>query len=106
MANVYEVEAWGKTYRVSLTGKRYIQGNNLAISMHDTETYEPFAKLTVNLREGLKENQGYVDTNNCPWAIDFIKKYELGKPTGDVFRSGYCVYPLYEFDMEKLNGKG
>jgi len=28
--------------------------------------------------------------------------HELGYPTGEVMCSGYCKYPLYQFDRDKL----
>ncbi|MBR1741554.1 MAG: DUF4313 domain-containing protein [Lachnospiraceae bacterium] len=50
----------------------------------------------------LEAGESYVDTNNCPWALDFIKEYSLGEPTGRTRKSGFCTYPLVRFDMEKL----
>lgn len=63
----------------------------------------PIAHITVCLDDdGLEANQSYVDTNNCPWAPEWITENNLGKDTGKQRRSGYCTYPLYEFDMEKI----
>ena len=72
----------------------------LAIEIN-CEDGEPFATLTVNLPDEPepKANQAYVDTNNCPWAMDFIKENNLGRDTGAVGFSGYCVYPLVEFNV-------
>lgn len=50
----------------------------------------------------LKENQAFVDTNNCPWAEEFIIKNKLGINLNFTAQSGYCQYPLYEFDLNKL----
>lgn len=65
---------------------------------------EPIATLTVCLVNENKANEtrAYVDTNNCPWAMDFIEKYKLGEETGLYGLSGYCMYPLVEFNMEKV----
>ena len=101
----YKVNSWGKEYEVCMsTGSRYSHGNNLAIQMYVADTWEPFATLTVNLDKKLPENQGYVDTNNCPWAEDFIEKYGIGKFLNEYGRSGFCLYPLYEFDIDRING--
>ena len=64
----------------------------------------PFATLTVNLPglRGTKPNVSAVDTNNCPWAPALIKRLGIGKPTGDYLHSGFCTYPVYEFDMQKI----
>jgi putative membrane protein len=61
-------------------------------------------KITDRVRDVLKEeiDKAFVDTNNCPWAEKFISDNKLGKPTGIKAASGYCVYPQYRFDMEKL----
>lgn len=51
------------------------------------------------------EGEAYIDTNNCPWAVEFIEKEGLGKRTGRMGRSGYCTYPVVKFDMEKVKEK-
>ena len=64
----------------------------------------PIAIITVCLDDKrLEQNQSYVDTNNCPWAPEWIEENRLGKNTGKKARSGYCTYPLYEFDMKRIN---
>ena len=71
----------------------------------------PFADLTVCLdlfkkkadKEGAtRMGLGVVDINNCPWAPEFIKKYELGTNTGLVKQSGFVVYPIWAFDLERI----
>ena len=87
---------------------KYSSGNNLAIELicidEDWGMEESFATLTVNLNGAmpLKENEAFIDTNNCPWAIDFIKDNKLGEYMGIECPSGYCKYPLYSFDIDKL----
>lgn len=100
-----KVESFGKEYIVTVKAGRYM-GGGLAITMdYEDEDYHccmPFATLTVNLGDRLKENQAYLDTNNCPWAEDFVTDNKLGHDTGAVGFSGFCMYPLYEFDMEAI----
>jgi hypothetical protein len=86
---------------------KYYKGNNLAIKLYCIDEEfgfeELLAYITVNLPYGsLKENEAFVDTNNCPWAIDFIKEHELGEFTGIECSSGYCKYPLYRFNLKKV----
>ena len=91
------------TYKnCSLELGKYRTGE-LAIQIWNHEE-GPIATLTVCLPFGgnLKENESYVDINNCPWAGKFIEQYELGEFTGRYGFSGYCTYPLYEFNMDKL----
>lgn len=102
----YKVNSLGKEYEVCLsTGTRYYYGDNLAIWMYIADTGEPFATLTVNLDGELPKNQAYVDTNNCPWGERFIQENGIGKFLNCYGYSGFCRYPLYEFDMEKINGE-
>ena len=58
--------------------------------------------MTVNLGDTTPNYCAYVDTNNLPDAETFIADNELGTFTGFVKRSGYCEYPLYMFNPDKL----
>ena len=99
----YNVRAWGKTYNVVITPTKYVDGG-LAVVMDDP-VEGPFATVTVNLG---RQNYGYayVDTNNCPWAPEFLKKNGLAEFTGKTCRSGFVEYPLYKFNMEVLESDG
>lgn len=100
-----EVTSWGKTYTVAVKEEKYWDNGGLAITMdyfdEEYECWMPFATLTVNLGR-IGYDHAYVDTNNCPWAEEFIAKYGLGKFTGEYGYSGFCAYPLYKFDMDKI----
>lgn len=70
---------------------------------------EPYGTMTVNLPNqitgdcemiGIK-NAAYIDTNNFPWATLFIEK-GFATDTGFIKRSGFCEYPLYQFDESWL----
>lgn len=81
------------------------EGIHLYLFCFDEEynMYEPYGDLTVRIGDKpLPDYHAYVDTNNMPEAPGFISKYGLGKPTGDIARSGFCIYPLYKFDKDKL----
>lgn len=90
---------YGNYEITSVAMSRYRADNSLAIELY-TE-YEPFARLTVCLLDKLKENESYVDTNNCPWAEDFIREYKLGEIVG-YKASGYCLYPRVAFNMDRI----
>lgn len=94
---------FGNDINVAAYVAKYHNGN-LAIRLV-TYDDEPWALLTVNLGDKLPEDHAYVDINNCPWAREFIEKYELGEWTGGMGHSGFCVYPLYRFDLTKLGEK-
>ena len=93
---------FGKEITVWPYRTRYTYKNNLAIYLK-TNDGEPYAHLTVNLgTRKLEEDLAFVDTNNCPWAEEFIKTHKLGEPTGTSASSGYCTYPLYRFCLDKI----
>lgn len=82
----------------------YRDNNRLAIVLYDVDTKEDYAELTVNLPDAkvYNKNQAYVDTNNCTWAIEYIKRSGIGKPLSDFSVSGFCIYPLFEFNLERM----
>lgn len=93
-----------KITEIELTN--YQNNDNLAIELYCwDEEYggtTNFATLTVNLQAKLPPNLAFVDTNNVKEAEDFIKEYGLGTPTGMYGKSGFCSYPLYEFNLDKI----
>lgn len=96
------VNLFGKDYEVKVTSSRYTSNNNYAVRLEELDG-APFAIITVNLPERqLPHGYAFVDTNNYPWAEEFISKYELGEPAGIAAQSGYCVYPLYKFDTNRI----
>lgn len=89
------------TYDVRIKRSTYHKPKNLAIILDCDEG--PFATLTVNLEGACPPKDcAFVDTNNCPWAEGFIAAYELGKFLGAYGYSGFCQYPLYQFDLDKI----
>jgi hypothetical protein len=96
----YTLKAYGETYNLHTNISHYSDNGNLAICI-DAENEGPFATLTVNI-DPLPAPLAAVDTNNCSWAEEFIEKYELGTFTGMTLRSGFCTYPVYKFDLDKL----
>lgn len=63
---------------------------------------EPYGNVTVNLGRKIPPYCAFVDTNNMPEAEDFLINNRLASFTGLVQESGYCTYPLYQFDAERL----
>ncbi len=81
---------------------------NLGIRLccKDSGALEPYANLTVNFHEfiGMK-NCAYIDTNNCPFANEILKT-GVARDMGVTKQSGYCTYPLWEFDKKFLQQIG
>ena len=74
---------------------------------------EPVTSITTNLGNDIGNGSimqfccGFVDVNNNPNIEQFIKENELGEPYmrfGEpvIMQSGFCQYPLYQFNQEKL----
>lgn len=80
----------------------YEQCKNAAIEIWNNED-GPIARITVCIAgSGLAEDETVIDTNNCPWAMEFIKQHGFGQATGRMVKSGYCTYPVVKLDIEKI----
>lgn len=98
---IYESKWGGET--VELTMSQYADNGNIFLELINTqgEYPEPYGNVTVNLVD-VPKYCGYVDTNNMPEMEKFIKDNDLGEFTGLTLRSGFCEYPLYVFNVDKL----
>ena len=102
------INGWGRFYKVGFNIGHYHNPKNLAIQLvcvEDTEeTFcgEPYGTMTVNLGVDCAPDEGFIDVNNTPFLEAFINKYNFGKPTGEMARSGYCIYPLYKFNLAEI----
>lgn len=86
----------------------YQMDNSLALTLY-SESEGPIVRITAWIPARMSpeavafgKNAAFVDTNNFPQAMDFTKKYRLGKDTGLAAQNGYCLYPLIVFDPEAL----
>ena len=103
----FNLNYYGETYRVYIEATKYMDNGTLALCMF-TDEGEPFCNLTTNIMDSnlfANSTTAFVDTNNCPWAEQFIVDNKLGKALGYSGASGFCRYPLYEFNLEKLLDK-
>lgn len=94
-----------ETYELSFKITTYDEPRNLAIlamGKNSEGFIEPYGAITVNIVELPKETYACVDINNFPEAIELIEKYKLGYNTSISIPSGYCTYPIYEFDLKEL----
>lgn len=101
---MYKINLFNTEWDLTLVRSHYNYGGGLAV-IANTPTGECFAVLTVNLESfdlnGDKE-YAFVDTNNCPWAEEFLTKNNIATPTHINIPQGFCTYPLYKFDLTKL----
>lgn len=81
-------------------------GNNKRIYIGLNSEYdgvmEPYGDLTVNIDAPCPDYSGYLDTNNNPDLERFVVENNLGEFTGFSGQSGFCSYPLYSFNVERL----
>ena len=95
-------------FKDMVKGNSYGLGIRLfAVTQADgKEILEPYAELTKSFDEfiGIK-NAAYVDTNNCPFAKQFLEK-GIAKDTGFTHQSGRWEYPLWVFDEKFLRQSG
>lgn len=94
---------YGGEYDVSLEINKYLNNGCMYIGLIEQGEYpEPYGDLTVNLDGKVPDYCGYVDLNNMPELEKFIEDNNLGEFTGLTRRSGFCEYPLYMFNVDKL----
>lgn len=86
---------------IRLVREQYIYGG-MAVCAY-LRNGEPWSDITVNIPgHSISDDTAFIDTNNNPWAEEFLVENGIAKPTGLTARSGYCIYPLYKFDMSKF----
>lgn len=103
MAKPFTVTTMFGKERCTMSASKYAdKAGHIAIQLWCADG--PFATLTVNLPgvRTMPKNVSCVDTNNCPWAPALIKRLKIGKPTGHYLHSGFCSYPVYTFDLDKI----
>lgn len=95
---------WGRKEQVQLEINNYMNNNGLYIGLmgKEGEYFEPYGDVTVNLGVRAPDYCAYVDLNSMPELEKFIENNELGEFTGLAERSGFCEYPLYMFNVDKL----
>lgn len=70
------------------------------------ELMEPFAMLTKSFGEFISiKNAAYIDINNCPFSAELLS-LNIAKDTGLSINSGFCSYPLWQFNEEFLKDIG
>lgn len=96
--------SWGSSEEVQLEINNYMNNKGLYIGLmsRGEDGFEPYGDLTVNLGEKAPDYCAYVDTNNMQNVEKFIEDNDLGEFTGLTQRSGFCEFPLYMFNVDKL----
>ena len=96
---------WEIDHSMTFTLGTYAENGNLFVGLvNNNEGYpEPWLDLTVNLGIECKPNCAFIDINNNENDIIlWLIVNNLGKLTGRIEPSGWCMYPEFEFDMDEL----
>ena len=95
----------GPTIPVTLRVTHYTNNHSLAIQVITAAApWKMVGVITVNIMMSgyIPKDMAYIDTNNCPWAEEFLKENGLAEDTGTTGISGFCEYPLYKIFLEKM----
>lgn len=82
----------------------YQNNGHIALAIWSDEE-GPIADITVNIAgiESMPQTVSCVDVNNFPEALGIIRQLKIGKILeGKFLRSGWCIYPLVEFDLDSI----
>ena len=79
---------------------KYKIDNSLCLGIYNDED-GAIVRLTIRL-DTVPNNHAYLDINNCPFAEDLVEDLEIAKPTGKWIGRGFCAYPLYKFNINKV----
>lgn len=96
---------YGKEHPISFRISNYAENGNLYVGMitHEEGYPEPWSDLTVNLSTPCKANHAFIDVNNNgAHIIPWLEENGLGHLTMRMQGSGFCLYPEFEFNMERL----
>lgn len=89
-----------KGCEVSLVKSKFYDGNLAVVMIDEYGNYH--SRITVNLPTYSKtdENCAYVDSNNLPRIVEWLKRHKLAEPTGMLAHSGFCEYPEMRFNFD------
>lgn len=94
-----------KGTEVRLEKSTYKSNDTLAVVMFEEATGEEYGVITVNI-DGYDclcdDTRAFLDTNNFPEIREFLEDNNLATYVGCDGLSGFCTYPLYQFDVTKI----
>ena len=96
---------YGTTHPMTFEISRYADNGNLYVGLitHEEGFPMPWQNLTVNLDMKCEDNCAFIDVNNNGREIvEWLIANQLGNLTGWMRHSGFCMYPEFKFDMQKL----
>lgn len=94
-------DRWGNEYVLTFTKAKYYDNSNLAIIAYNQGDFgwEPYANITVNIDVLDNPYEAAIDTNNLgDDMLAWLEDNHLAAYTGRDLPSGFCVFPIVEFD--------
>ena len=102
MAKTLTWKECGESVSVAFITDAYAN-NNLYVGLADCgEDFYPLLDITVNLDEICPSDCAFVDTENNPGIDNWLMTNGIAEPTGNWAVSGFCIYPEFRFNMEKV----
>jgi len=100
------IDSYGDLIKVSAQLDMYRDNDNLYIGLtcydEDLEAEDSYCDLTVNV-DKLPYLHSAIDTTyNGEGKLKFLLDNGFGEPTGKYGHSGFCSYPIFRFNEEKL----
>lgn len=84
----------------------YAYDGGLYLAIHSLSE-GPMAHLTVNLVDNFLSLLGpdiaYLNVNNIPCGSELVERLGIGVNLYAYRTSGFCTYPLYKFDLQKID---
>ncbi len=93
------LKALGRDVEVFFTLNHYSMNNNLCINMVAVNE-GPWSTLTKNFDVNLEPDEAFIDTNNNAGIDEILVANGIAEPTGKGIRSGFCIYPLFKFNLD------
>lgn len=99
--------SYGETEKVNILIANYADNDNLYVGMNffdrDIGAMDFFGDVTVNITK-LQPFMATIDTNNnnAEKIMTFLTENGFGELAGRSLPSGFCVYPVFRFNQEKL----
>ena len=93
------------TNNLEIVRSVYTVNQSLAICLRNKNTHDIYTVITVNLEESDNLSDpsiAFVDTNNNPGIEQWLIKHKIAIPLGCYGVSGYCVYPLFKFNLKLI----
>lgn len=89
---------------VSFCTSTYLNNGNLYVGLETV--IEGFAEhwcdVTVNTDDVCDSDCGFIDTNNNPDIDSWLIENGIAVPTGNWAVSGFCMFPEFRFNMERV----